>query len=209
MIPKKELLSHLQKYSAEEIAEAVRIGTVTLYELSKDSCGAFTPLLKKQVQTILENSPKETLTTKAEQPNVSVEESVTVNESQNPTDKIPTSSVDTSEEEDIIDNRGMFRRPFSFKGRIRRKEYVISYIIYLICAFILNCIEKTNVINEMPVIYIFYYIIMVWFILAQGCKRCHDISNSGLYFIIPFYFIILFFRAGEEGSNEYGNDPKS
>lgn len=55
MATKKELLKNLLNFTANEIAEAVRNGDVTLYELSKESNGAFTPLLKKQVQTILDN----------------------------------------------------------------------------------------------------------------------------------------------------------
>ena len=58
MISKKELLKNLQAYTPEQIAEEVRSGNVTLYELAKGSEGAFTPLLKKQVKEIL-NKPTE------------------------------------------------------------------------------------------------------------------------------------------------------
>ena len=50
MATKKELLKNLRKYSPEEIAEAVKTGEVSLYELSKETEGAFTPLLKKKVK---------------------------------------------------------------------------------------------------------------------------------------------------------------
>lgn len=56
MATKKELLKNLRKYSPEEIAEAVRTGEVSLYELSKETEGAFTPLLKKKVKVLLENN---------------------------------------------------------------------------------------------------------------------------------------------------------
>lgn len=54
MATKKELLKNLRKYSPEEIAEAVSTGEVSLYELSKETEGAFTPLLKKKVKALLE-----------------------------------------------------------------------------------------------------------------------------------------------------------
>ena len=53
MASKKDLLKNLRDYSPEEIAEAVKAGTVTLYELGKESGGAFTPLLKRKVKEIL------------------------------------------------------------------------------------------------------------------------------------------------------------
>lgn len=53
MVSKKELLKNIQSYSPEEIADAIRAGIVTLYELGHDTEGQFTPLLKKQVKDIL------------------------------------------------------------------------------------------------------------------------------------------------------------
>lgn len=47
MATKKELLKNLRSFTPEEIASAVREGTVSLYELGKETEGAFTPLLKK------------------------------------------------------------------------------------------------------------------------------------------------------------------
>ena len=52
-VSKKELLKNIQSYSPEEIADAIRAGIVTLYELGHDTEGQFTPLLKKQVKDIL------------------------------------------------------------------------------------------------------------------------------------------------------------
>lgn len=55
MATKKELLRDLQAFSPEEIAAAIRSGEVTVYELSRDAHGAFTPLLKAKVKKILTN----------------------------------------------------------------------------------------------------------------------------------------------------------
>ena len=49
---------------------------------------------------------------------------------------------------------------------------------------------------------------LYWFILAQGAKRCHDLGNSGLYQLIPFYGFLTVLEDGDEGENEYGFDPK-
>ena len=49
---------------------------------------------------------------------------------------------------------------------------------------------------------------MLWFTYAQGAKRCHDRGHSGWYQLIPFYVFVLLFGKGEDGENEYGDNPK-
>ena len=165
MASKKDLLKNLRDYSPEEIAEAVKTGTVTLYELGKESEGAFTPLLKRKVKEILDR------------PGPTPDKEVQAGEVNKP---VPSPSVDSSEPsapavietptsdiikieqpdsisaeepsteynssttmEDVIDNKGMFNKPFSFKGRIRRLEYGISFIIYFIWYMIVEVASKT------------------------------------------------------------------
>jgi uncharacterized membrane protein YhaH (DUF805 family) len=36
----------------------------------------------------------------------------------------------------------------------------------------------------------------------------HDIGKSGWFFLIPVYNLILACKAGTEGENRYGADPK-
>jgi hypothetical protein len=48
----------------------------------------------------------------------------------------------------------------------------------------------------------------MWFILAQGAKRCHDTSDTGGYQLIPFHIFWLLFVDGEPGNNKYGPNPK-
>ena len=99
----------------------------------------------------------------------------------------------------------MFQSPFSFKGRIRRMEHGLSFIIwniYIIIAVGISAASNNEVIS---------YLLMVpgyWFLLAQGTKRCHDLGNSGWYQIIPFYGLWMLFGDGEVGDNEYGSNPK-
>jgi uncharacterized membrane protein YhaH (DUF805 family) len=98
----------------------------------------------------------------------------------------------------------MFKHPFSFEGRIRRTEYGISMIVYMICAFIGGFLsEKIGGIGGIILLP------CVWFVLAQGAKRAHDLGNSGWYILIPFYGLWLLFVDSQEGSNEYGHNPKT
>lgn len=52
------------------------------------------------------------------------------------------------------------------------------------------------------------YIPFLWFIFAQGAKRCHDKGVNGWWQLLPFYGLILLFYKGDIGPNEYGDDPK-
>lgn len=100
----------------------------------------------------------------------------------------------------------MFTAPFSFEGRIRRTEYGLSYILYLVVYF---CAELM-IVSESAVAILGYVLMIptIWFLLAQSTKRCHDRGNSGWYQIIPFYFLWLLFGDGEPYENAYGDDPK-
>lgn len=99
----------------------------------------------------------------------------------------------------------MFKNPFSFNGRIRRTEYGISFIIYVIIALPIRLAIETD---PSKAILGLILIPVLWFLWAQGAKRCHDRGNSGWYQIIPFYFLWLLFGEGEVDENDYGVNPK-
>ncbi|REC52086.1 DUF805 domain-containing protein [Candidatus Chryseobacterium massiliae] len=106
----------------------------------------------------------------------------------------------------------MFKAPFSFEGRIRRTEYGLSYLIYLVFSVPFNLYFNINN-NEEPsgvvlIIFLLLLIPLVWFMLAQGAKRCHDRGNSGWFQIIPFYSLWMLFGNSDHGPNEYGPNPK-
>lgn len=44
----------------------------------------------------------------------------------------------------------------------------------------------------------------IFFLLAQGAKRCHDRGNSGFYQIIPFYGLWMLFAESNYGPNPKG-----
>ena len=99
----------------------------------------------------------------------------------------------------------MFNNLFSSRGRIRRLEYGLSVVFYFVGFTILDKMltgSKASIAG-------FLYIPLIWFVLAQGAKRCHDINNSGWCQIIPFYFLWMVFKEGTSGSNDYGSDPKA
>lgn len=103
--------------------------------------------------------------------------------------------------------RSMFSQSFSFKGRIRRLEYGLSYIIYSVWYGIISvAVEEESVVGS--IICLITFVPAIWFMLAQGCKRCHDRDNSGWYQIIPFYFLWMLFADGDVGDNDYGPNPK-
>ena len=102
----------------------------------------------------------------------------------------------------------MFKNPFSFKGRIRRLEYGLSYIIYIVTLEILGLLIADFDEDYYLIAYLIVLFPCLWFLLAQGAKRCHDRGNSGFYQIIPFYSLWMLFADGEYGPNEYGPNPK-
>ena len=105
----------------------------------------------------------------------------------------------------------MFSHPFSFNGRIRRTEYGISFIIYLVFVFVKEFC-KVMMETGQGVLWIMLSlalsVILAWFSFAQGAKRCHDLGNSGWYQLIPFYVLWMLFKDGDDFDNGYGPDPK-
>lgn len=223
MPTKDQILNNIREYSASEIAEAIRCGELSLYELSKS--GNLTPLMKKRIEEQLTNSEscdvksthEENVVTQDQVHDVIIEKSADMNEN-TPSEPLATPPSFTNDNvvisnnndtNNIIDNRGMFKRPFSFKGRIRRLEYCLSYLIFMLWYVIFAAITEVNDINPFAAfIAIISIVPAYWFLWAQGAKRCHDRGNSGWYQIIPFYFLVMFFGKGEDLINDYGTNPK-
>lgn len=102
----------------------------------------------------------------------------------------------------------MFKNPFSFKGRIRRTEYGLSFIIYLVPAILISAgMEESK--DTAVLLFLFLALVPVyWFLWSQGARRCHDRGFSGWFQIIPFYVLWMLFGDGENGVNKYGPNPK-
>lgn len=107
----------------------------------------------------------------------------------------------------------MFQKPFSIKGRIRRLEYGLSYLIYIAYFFVFSFIMEVLGVTDGTEggILIFFLIFMLpayYFLIVQGIKRCHDRENSGWYQLIPFYGLVMLFGDSDYGENYYGLNPK-
>jgi uncharacterized membrane protein YhaH (DUF805 family) len=101
----------------------------------------------------------------------------------------------------------MFQSPFSFNGRIRRTEYGFSFIIYVVAYIVIVSMMESS--NDGVGSKAILFIPLVWFMFAQGAKRCHDLGKRGIWQIVPFYTLWLVFKDGEFGENEYGINPKN
>ena len=110
----------------------------------------------------------------------------------------------------------MFKTSFSFDGRIRRTEYGLSIIIYVVIYSLILTIGEYNTnggevnSNNSSLVFIItlVFIPLMWFLWAQGAKRCHDINRSGWWQLIPFFGLWMLFQEGTNGENDYGDDPK-
>ena len=102
-------------------------------------------------------------------------------------------------------SQGMFNKPFSFNGRIRRLEYGLSIILFYLYVMLVVALLDGNF--DEGVFYLFMIPGYVFF-WSQGAKRCHDLGNSGWFQIIPFYGLWMLFANSDLGENEYGLNPK-
>ena len=91
----------------------------------------------------------------------------------------------------------MFKKPFSFEGRIRRMEYGLSYLGYVAGIVGIVLLGQQN--TTLSALLVILFIPLLWFMLAQCAKRCHDRGNSGWWQIIPFYRMWLLFADSDYG----------
>jgi uncharacterized membrane protein YhaH (DUF805 family) len=86
---------------------------------------------------------------------------------------------------------------FSFRGRISRKEFIMSFLT----VFLSFCMLGSR--------FFLLWIFLFWFLFAQRAKRCHDLGHSGWWQFIPLYELWLLCAKGQVGKNEYGEDPQA
>lgn len=107
----------------------------------------------------------------------------------------------------------IFQNLFSKKGRICRTEFWFKCILYcgLISLFFVT-IESPSGVGYKPVEIAFILFVLVpclGFLCGQAAKRCHDLGKSSLCLVNPYNCMLLFYRKGEQGSNNYGDDPRA
>src|SRR5262245_42195616 len=95
------------------------------------------------------------------------------------------------------------RDVFSFKGRMRRKHYVI---VYLIAASSMLAIAFSPHVTDtaLPVL----TLLVVAALVPASVRRLHDMGYSGWFvigvLIVPFASLILLFTPGDRTPNPYG-----
>lgn len=108
----------------------------------------------------------------------------------------------------------MFKNPFSFYGRIRRTEFGLSVLLailgYFLCYLFSSIMTVIFQVNDGKFSSLFWllFIPVLYFIIAQSVKRCHDMGKSGWYQLIPLYFFRMLFRDGNSNANKFGLNPK-
>lgn len=97
----------------------------------------------------------------------------------------------------------MFSKLHTSKGRISRKEFILTYVLYLVLTAIVNnvLIPIMGVTGIVPILYVNY----VYF--CQGAKRCHDMGKSGWWQLTIIYFIPMMFMPSKPGTKHYIENP--
>lgn len=97
----------------------------------------------------------------------------------------------------------MFKHPFSFRGLIRRSEYGFTLLIFAFTAVIVSYVGTSGKNNAIAFVLFFP---LIWFLYAQGAKRCHDLGHSGWFQAIPYYvFWMLAARSAIGLKDSVGN----
>lgn len=105
--------------------------------------------------------------------------------------------------------------PFSFKGRIGRQTFWLTFIVIIVASFLTGIVIGAAGPEAGRVIYFLVMPFFIWIGLAMQVKRWHDRDHSGwcvLINLVPFLgpivsLIDLGLRKGSEGPNKYGDDP--
>ncbi len=105
----------------------------------------------------------------------------------------------------VVDNTKMFSHFLTFKGRSRRTEYIIVFVIVnaLFRVATPMLAEGDPTVGESLALVAAFYIF-----LSTAVRRCHDRGHSGFYILIPLYYFYLLFADSVPGNNKYGNNPK-
>ena len=98
-----------------------------------------------------------------------------------------------------------------FSGRARRKEYwmfvLFNFLIVLAVGIVDGLSGGTG--GGASVFVTLYQLATLLPTLAAGVRRMHDTDHSGWWLIVPGVNLIFAVRAGQDGDNRFGPDPKA
>ena len=101
-----------------------------------------------------------------------------------------------------------------FSGRARRQEYWMFVLISILISIGITVIE--SMIGSPGIIGMLYSLAVLIPSLAVGARRLHDTGRSGWWLLIGLVpligvivLIVFFVMDSQEGSNEYGENPKA
>jgi len=95
----------------------------------------------------------------------------------------------------------LYKNVFSIKGRIRRTEYWMYFLGFIV----LNLIVSMFLPLVLPLIFILSYA----FLTMQAIKRCHDFGYTGWWTVIlPIWNFVILFVDSDTSANQYGESPK-
>ncbi|MFM2480857.1 DUF805 domain-containing protein [Celerinatantimonas sp. YJH-8] len=102
----------------------------------------------------------------------------------------------------------------TFSGRARRKEYWMYSLFYAIFYILLMILDA--ILDMVGVLTLIYSLALLLPSLAVGVRRLHDIGRSGWWWLIclipivgSIVLLVFFCTDSEQGSNQYGENPKS
>jgi uncharacterized membrane protein YhaH (DUF805 family) len=102
----------------------------------------------------------------------------------------------------------------NFEGRARRSEYWYYTLFNLIIGIVLQVIDHF-IGFEYGLLGSIYSLAVLVPGLAVFVRRLHDVGKSGWYILLIFlpvigwiWLLVLLFTEGDNGPNEYGEDPK-
>ena len=192
MLTRKKILANVQDCSVEDLVEAILNNTVTMYELK--SCG----LLPKQ-QKLVKNALKDIReghisSNHANDTNDDFPSEITVDNDPYNTDGVATVVSVYNQSSNV------FFRPFSFKGRVKRRCYWVSSVVTLVwfLALLVSAVNSyEEIYSRILLLTLVLGIPVLWSYLAQAVKRCHDRRASGWWLLVPFYCIWLLFAGSK------------
>jgi uncharacterized membrane protein YhaH (DUF805 family) len=103
------------------------------------------------------------------------------------------------------------RRYHWFDGRINRGDYwmsgLLGFIAFLFLLFVSGLVKDYVSSWLGAMMFILNFLAMAFFLVTQSAKRCHDIGVNGWLQFVPLFVLLLLFKSGDKGANEFGPDP--